>query len=192
MTNVPSRLAYRRLAIRPITVRRVTALGVVANVHRRLPRVQGAMWATSVVDADTMEVLGVALVGHPSRVQTLRTEEHLRVLRCAVRDGIPNACSMLYGACWRAARAMGCIRMDTHTHLDEPGTSLIAAGWVDGGVTDGGEHSRVQRPRPAAVDARPKRRWWAPGSVLRGGRVMHRVDSRDTEAAGHSSSMGGT
>lgn len=162
------------LSLRPITVTRAGALGVVANVHRRLPRVQGAMWAASVVD-DAGDVAGVILVGHPSRVQTTPTCEHLRVLRCAVREGEPNACSILYGAAWRAVRAMGCLRMDTHTHLDEPGTSLVAAGWVEDGLTAGGEHGREKRPRKAAVDPRPKRRWWAPGSVLRDGRVMVRT-----------------
>ncbi len=41
---------------------------------------------------------------------------------------------------------------------------LRAAGWVDGGTTDGGEWDRPgRRRRPAVCDA-PKRRWWAPGS----------------------------
>lgn len=119
-------------------------------------------------------VVGVALVGHPSQEQTTPTCEHLRVLRVAVREGVPNACSMLYGAAWRAARALGCERMDTHTHLDEPGTSLRAAGWVEDGFTSGGEHSRIKRPRKKAIDPKPKRRWWAPGSRLKDGRVMSR------------------
>lgn len=106
---------YRKLVLRPITVRRATALGFVEVTHRRLPNVQGAMWGVSVLDAESQELLGVALVGHPSQEQTTPTNEHLRVLRVAVVEGVPNACSMLYGACWRAAKAMGCLRMDTHT-----------------------------------------------------------------------------
>lgn len=162
------------LLLRPITVRRSTAIGFVADVHRRLPQVQGAMWGVSVLDQESGVVVGVALVGHPSRAQTSPSEEHLRVLRVAVREGTPNACSMLYGACWRTARAMGCIRMDTHTHLDEPGTSLIAAGWICGGLTRGGEHSREGRPRKNAIDPNPKRRWWAPGSRLSDGSIVTR------------------
>jgi len=122
------------------------------------------MWAISVRSGD--EVVGVALVGWPSRTQTSPEMDHLRVLRVAVREGYPNACSMLYGACWRAARAMGCTSMDTFTHLDEPGTSLRAAGWIAGGVTAGGEYDRPSRRRAPQVDAGPKRRWWAPGSVV--------------------------
>lgn len=62
-------------------------------------------------------------------------------------------------------RAMGVTSMDTFTHLDEPGTSLRAAGWIEDGLTSGGEHSRKSRPRKPQEDARPKRRWWAPGSL---------------------------
>jgi hypothetical protein len=166
-----------RMVLRPITVRRATGLGFVATTHRRLPEIQGAMWGIAVVDEESREVLGVALVGHPSRVQTTPTNEHLRVLRVAVREETPHACSMLYAACWRAARAMGCVRMDTHTHLDEPGTSLVAAGWIDSGLTRGGEHDRANRSRRKAVDAAPKRRWWAPGSRLFDGRIVVRKRS---------------
>lgn len=151
-----------RLRLRPWTVKRADALEFVRNVHRRLPKVQGAMWCVSVRDGS--EIVGVALVGWPSQEQTNDEMAHLRVLRVAVKEGYKNACSMLYGACWRAARAMGVTSMDTHTHMDEPGTSLRAAGWTDGGLTSGGEHSRPSRPRAKAIDPRPKRRWWAPGS----------------------------
>lgn len=60
---------------------------------------------------------------------------------------------------------MGVTSMDTFTHLDEPGTSLRAAGWIEDGLTAGGEHSRQRRPRKPQKDAGPKRRWWAPGSL---------------------------
>lgn len=131
------------------------------------------MWAASLVAPDG-DVLGVILVGWPSRTQTRQTCEHLRVLRCAVREGVPNGCSRLYGAAWRAARALGAVRMDTHTHLDEPGVSLVAAGWIEDGLTDGGTHDRPGRRRRPPIDPLPKRRWWAPGSVLQDGRVMRR------------------
>jgi hypothetical protein len=45
-------------------------------------------------------------------------------------DGTRNANSMLYGAVWRAARAMGYVRCITYTQHDESGASLRAAGWV--------------------------------------------------------------
>ena len=156
-------MAADRLHLRPWTVKKADALAFVEATHRRLPRVQGAMWCVSLRSGS--EVVGVALVGHPSQEQTTPEYDHLRVLRVAVREGYKNGCSMLYGACWRAARAMGCASMDTFTHLDEPGTSLRASGWTEDGVTAGGEYGRTSRPRKAQVDAAPKRRWWAPGSA---------------------------
>lgn len=45
-------------------------------------------------------------------------------------DGTPNACSMLYGACRRAWRAIGGRRIVTYILASESGSSLRAAGWV--------------------------------------------------------------
>lgn len=146
-----------RLRLRPWTIK--AAIPFVRDVHRRLPKVQGALWAVAVCCGD--EIVGCAIVGHPARMLMGDT---LTVLRVAVREGFPNACSMLYGACSRAARAMGASNLVTYTHLDEPGTSLHASGWIYAGLTDGGEQSRPSRNRAAAVDARPKRRWLAPWS----------------------------
>jgi hypothetical protein len=144
------------LRLRPLTVK--AALPFVAAVHRRLPRIQGAMWAVGVADGN--DLVGVALVGHAARVWP----DTLGVLRVAVIEGHPNACSMLYGSCSRAARDMGAGSLVTYTHGDEHGASLKASNWIDGGFTMGGEHSRPSRPRAPAVDPLPKRRWWAPWS----------------------------
>lgn len=145
------------LVLRPWTVSK--ALPFVKRVHRRLPRIQGAMWAVCVQKRGT--VVGCALVGHPARKLMDGT---LCVLRVAVKEGNYNACSMLYGAVSRAAKAMGARGLVTYTHHDESGTSLKASGWVCDGLTSGGEHSRPSRPRAAAVDPAPKWRWWAPWS----------------------------
>lgn len=118
------------------------------------------MWSVATWAHD--EVVGVAIVGHPAR--ELMKDGTLAVLRVAVVEGHRNACSMLYGACSRAARAMGAENLVTYTHVDESGVSLKAAGWIDGGLTDGGEWDRDGRPRQLALDPEPKRRWWAPWS----------------------------
>lgn len=44
-------------------------------------------------------------------------------------DTAPNACSFLYAAAWRAARALGWRRLITYTLKSESGASLRAAGW---------------------------------------------------------------
>jgi len=41
-----------------------------------------------------------------------------------------NANSMLYGAIWKAAKAMGYLRCITYTQADETGSSLRAVGWT--------------------------------------------------------------
>lgn len=147
------------LVVRPCTVTR--AQKWVAQVHRRLKKIQGAMWAVQAIEDG--EMIGVAMVGHPARL--LAERGVLAVLRVAVLEGHRNGCSLLYGSCARAARAMGATELITYIHLDEPGTSLRAAGWIFDGLTSGGEHDRPSRPRAPAVDPAPKKRWVAPWST---------------------------
>lgn len=143
-----------KLHLRPCTVRQAKAFNF--ETHRRLPKVQGAMWCARV--EDEVGTVGVALVGAAARVWNGRV---LAVLRCAVMPGYFNACSMLYGACSRAARALGAEDLVTYTHGDEHGASLRASGFVYAGVTDGGEWGRDGRPRQLAIDPQKKNRWFA-------------------------------
>lgn len=159
------------MRLRPITVK--AAIPFVRVVHRRLPKLQGAMWAVSV--RDDYDVVGVALVGAAARLLAARGV--LAVLRVAVIEGRHNACSMLYGSCSRAAKAMGAAGLVTYTHGDEHGASLKASGWIDGGLTKGGEWSRDGRQRELAVDSKPKRRWWAPWSADVQSEEPHDFDS---------------
>jgi hypothetical protein len=148
----------------PFTVK--AAQRFVREHHRRLPKVQGGMWAVGVIG--TGWTVGVAIVGLPPRM-AMRGAERLVVLRLAVAppaEGDGATCSKLYGACARAARAMGCVDLWTYVHIDEPGTSLRASGWIRDGETKGGEHNRVSRPRAPAADPRPKVRWCAPWSAM--------------------------
>jgi hypothetical protein len=103
---------------------------------------------------------GCAIVGWPARVWM--DKNVLSVLRVAVAEDVPNGCSKLYGAVAKAAKAMGARDVVTYTHQDEPGTSLHAAGWVLAGATDGGEWSRLSRPRRSALFPQAKNRWLAP------------------------------
>jgi hypothetical protein len=145
------------LSVRPWTVKQGKPW--VQRVHRHLPSINGAKWCVRAQRGG--EVVGAALVGPAAR---LLGQDTLEVLRVAVLADQPHVCSLLYGACSRAARAMGAENLVTYTLLDEPGTSLKAAGWKYGGVTDGGEWNRPSRPRAKVRDSRPKHRWWAPWS----------------------------
>lgn len=74
-------------------------------------------------------------------------------------EGAENACSMLYGAMARAAKALGWSEVWTYTLPEESGASLRAAGFVDMGMTRAEEWSRPSRARRPAVRPEAKRRW---------------------------------
>ena len=148
-----------RIRRRPIGLRAANAY--VETHHRHLDvAATGHKFSIAAVD-DHGKVRGVIIAGRP--VARMLDDGHgIEVLRLAT-DGTPNACSLLYAGVARAAKAMGYEphRIITYTLHDEPGTSLLAAGWVRDGLTDGGEWSRGTRLRKAAVDPRPKVRWLA-------------------------------
>ena len=99
---------------------------------------------------DGTKVVGVAIVGRP----VARLSDNgwtLEVTRCCT-DGTKNACSALYSACWRAAKAMGYQRLITYTLPEEGGASLKAANWRIVGARGGGTWDRKLRPR---VDKHP-------------------------------------
>lgn len=134
------------------------ARAFVAQVHRHHPPPVSGKFAIGVGCAG--EMVGVAIVGRPvSRM--LDDGWSVEVTRVAVKDGHRNACSMLYGAAWRAARAMGFRRCVTYTLDSEPGTSLRAAGWKIVGETSGGSWSRTSRPRVDKHPLQGKLRWEA-------------------------------
>lgn len=145
--------AQSHLHIAPCTVK--AALKLVRQWHRHLPDLQGALFAARVLD-DSGACVGVGVAGNPSRVW--QEQAKIVISRCAT-DGCDNACSALYGALCRAAKALGYREAWTYTLPEEPGTSLRAAGFVDMGLTAGGEHDRPSRRRKAAVRPDPKRRW---------------------------------
>jgi hypothetical protein len=75
------------------------------------------------------ELVGVAMVGLP-KARKLMDGETLEVTRTCVSGEVKNANSMLYGACARAAAALGWGQLITYTLPSESGASLKAAGWV--------------------------------------------------------------
>ena len=79
---------------------------------------------------------GIAIVGNPLSATFMDgyTAEVLRV--CVAPDSPKNAPSMLYGAAWRAWRAMGGKRLVTYTLQKESGASLRGAGWRIVGQTE--------------------------------------------------------
>lgn len=142
------------LRLTPITI--TEAKNFIRAHHRRLPPRDSALFAIAVARND--QIVGVATVARPSAIH-LDRRYTAEVTRLCVLEDVQNACSMLYAACWRAAKAMGYTKIITYTALDEPGTSLKAAGWTPGTETSQGrDWSTPTRPRTTPITA-PKRVW---------------------------------
>lgn len=140
------------LRVVPCTVKAAQAYCLA--YHRHLPRVQGGLFAVGA--ADELQLRGVGIAGNPARVW--QGTGRIAITRC-VTDGCPNACSLIYGALCRAARALGYSEAWTYTLQEEPGTSLRAAGFLEAGTSRGGDWGREGRGRAAAVCSGPKTRW---------------------------------
>lgn len=130
------------IRVTPISLAEANAF--VAQHHRHHAPVPGAKFCLAVSDASDA-VRGVAIVGRPV-ARGLDDGWTLEVNRCCT-DGTRNACSMLYGAAWRAAKALGYRRLLTYTMPEEGGASLRACGWRDLGLRGGGNWSTPARPR---------------------------------------------
>jgi hypothetical protein len=111
----------------------------VAAWHRHNAPVPGAKFCVGAADSDGI-LHAVAIAGRPV-ARHFDDGMTIEVVRVA-SDGHRNACSMLYGACQRAAFALGYRRVVTYTQADESGSSLRASGW-------------------SVIGERPARRGWS-------------------------------
>lgn len=111
------------MQIVPITFK--VACAFVAQLHRHNKPPVGHKFSIGLEHEGAL--VGVAMCGRP----IARHEDDgftLEVNRTCT-DGTANANSMLYGAAWRAGKAMGYRRIITYTQADESGASLRAAGF---------------------------------------------------------------
>lgn len=139
-----------RLHLVPVRFRDAAAF--VAMWHRHHPPPVGMVFAVGAAD-DAAVLHAVAIAGRPV-ARLYDNGQTLEVTRVAT-DGSRNACSLLYGACRRAAFALGYTRLITYTQAGETGSSLRAAGW----------HVIAERPaRPGW--SRPSRPRHATGTEL--------------------------
>jgi hypothetical protein len=115
---------HRHLAVVPVS--RDQAYAAIHAWHRHHVPPVGYRYAVGCASGDRL--VGVATAGRPVS-RHLDDGLTIEVTRVAT-DGTPNACSLLYGACWRVARAMGYCRVVTYTQAGESGSSLRAAGWL--------------------------------------------------------------
>lgn len=145
-----------RLNLLPISLKEANAF--VAQNHRHSKPVVGHKFSLGAVLGE--ELAGVAIVGRPL-ARHLDDSLTLEVTRLAT-NGARNACSFLYGAAWRATRALGYVRLVTYTLASETGASLRAAGWRIVGEVKAESWHRAARPRLEGLPLLRKVRWEAP------------------------------
>lgn len=121
----PAHLAARQqLHTRPLTLAEANQL--VEHWHRHHKRMQGHRFSIGTYTSDGT-CHGAAIIGRP--VGGGKHQLLIAKVSRLVSDGTPNACSHLYGAAARAAKAMGYLRIQTFILAGETGASLKAAGW---------------------------------------------------------------
>lgn len=116
---------YVRLRLVPVSLTEARQFVVAIHRHNDPPITHKV--SVGIAD-ETGKLRGVGIMGLPIARKNMdgRTLEILRV----ASDGVPNGCSMLYGALVKVAWSLGYDRVFTYTLEDEPGTSLKAAGWT--------------------------------------------------------------
>ena len=119
------------LTLTPVTL---AAANTFVNAHHRHHKAT-AGHKFSIGCAKDGELVGVAIVGRPVS-RYLDDGWTLEVNRLCT-TGEKNACSILYAASARAAKAMGYRKIITYTLDSESGSSLRAAGWSCAGMAGG-------------------------------------------------------
>lgn len=160
------------LEIVPMTLREANAF--VEQHHRHHGPVVGHKFSIGISDGE--KIVGVAIVGRPVS-RHLDDGWTLEVNRLCT-DGSRNACSALYAAAWRAARAMGYKRLVTYILESENGASLRATGWKCVGQAGGLRWTGRRRPEVDLYPAQMKIRFeqtaeW--GGVMSGKKNMRRI-----------------
>jgi hypothetical protein len=148
------------LQVVPISLKEANTL--VQHWHRHHKPLAQSKFCIGVAEYDG-RLCGAAIVGRPV-ARLLDDGVSLEVNRC-VTDGTPNACSLLYGAVARAAKALGYLRCWTYTRANEPGASLRGAGWVlDDPAIRARSWNMPGRPRIDKTEIIGRQRWlWESG-----------------------------
>lgn len=114
------------MSLRLVPVSLKVANEHVSAWHRHNKPVIQCIYRVGVADENGV-LRAVAIVENP-KGRGNSDGDTVEITRVA-SDGTRNACSMLYGACARAAFALGYRRVITYIQGDEPGTSLDASGF---------------------------------------------------------------
>ena len=144
----------KTLEIVPITLKEANLY--VEQHHRHHGPCTGHKFSIACANSNG-DIVGVAIVGRPVS-RYLDDGKTLEVNRCCT-DGTKNACSILYAAAWRAARAMGYRRIVTYILDTESGASVKAAGFECVGKAGGLRWTGKRRPKTDLYPAQMKLRF---------------------------------
>lgn len=108
------------------------------------------------------ELVGVVIASRP--ISRHRDDGYtLEINRCCVLPGYKNACSKLIGHAVRAGVEMGYRKFVSYTLVSEPGSSLLASGFTQIGITkdnpNGWNNPSRPRKKPARYPEGPKNVW---------------------------------
>lgn len=112
------------LRVAPLSLRQANDL--VEKLHRHHKPVTGHRFSIAALDGD--KLVGAIIVGRP--VARGCDPYNVAEVTRLVTDGTKNACSLLYSAAARAAKAMGFTEIQTYILASESGISLKASGWT--------------------------------------------------------------
>ncbi len=127
----------------------------ISEKHRHHNAAVGCKFSIGLVD-DMNNLCGTAVCGRP--VSRYYDDGLTLEITRMCTDGTQNACSMLYGACVRAAKAMGYRKVITYTLESENGASLKASNFTFDGIA-GGKMWTGSRKRDNGVPKELKKRW---------------------------------
>lgn len=120
-----------------------TACDFVNQHHRHHIASQGCKFCLGLTKNN--KLCGVAICGRPVS-RHLDNGFTLEINRLCT-DGTRNACSMLYGACCRVAKAMGYKKVITYILESENGASLKASNFICEGQAGGTHWTGIREQR---------------------------------------------
>lgn len=141
------------IKIIPITFK--TACEFISKYHRHHKPTVGCKFCVGVIDDE--KLVGVAVCGRP--VSRYLDNGQICEINRVCTDGTYNACSMLYSACCRVAKAMGYERIITYILESENGASLKASNFTCGGKA-GGTHWTGLRDKGQEIPKEMKTIWY--------------------------------
>lgn len=153
---MPAPEGVERLTVVPCSMQDARAFVLAHHRHHKPP--PSGLFALGAAVGEKM--VAVCIVGRP--IARMLDDGWTAEVTRLCSTGERNACSILYSAAWRAARALGWRKLVTYTLPEEGGASLRAAGWRCIGEAGGGTWDRKNRPRVDTHPLQVKLRWEAP------------------------------